>query len=860
MWIADQHIGITNDYIHTTKQTFRFLDDEDTIHEHRPAFDTMAAMVGDENKQHSIADFLARPIQLKTFEWGDSATATSNIFRTGLMEGIKNHNNYSKLVGFRYFRADVEITVVVNSQPFQQGALLISYFPLGSDNEYQYSQTVSLTGRTGTLSTVLNVEDDAPTSLYVPFNHPAGYIDLVNPPDRLLGTVNIDVYVQSGPGPITGTVFIRYLNVKLLGPTSELPHTNFVPPGMSVSAQMGDFYIPPLYAQTSEAEQQSNSGIVTAVSGAVKTAADALGQFSILKPITTPLSWVAGCINKVAMYFGWSKPISLHTTNTVKQTTSRYMANFNGVDTSDALSLDADNKVDQFAFFGEEDVMSIDSMVTRLNYISTTSISVGGAVGTSLLKLHVHPFVGATFTKSTKNDGKYSMHISSNVTYLAYISSMFRYWNGTIRFQLRIIKTKFHSGRLLLSWKPGTVGKADVTSVPMAYSIVWDIAKNNTIVVDVPYMNPKPWLQVMDVQAKISTNSVYNVDCHNGMIEVAVLNKIVASSDQVKKTLDLVVEVAAAPGFNLAFPRDSRLMPITNKSVDSTRSSRDVSVEQERVDDPIYAPDALHGQIGMMAKPVNIVPDGSRPIPLGPERLSIGEKVTSLRQLIKRFVPYYAAGDLATNKFPSSHDDIRNMYQYEVPTVSAKSTVCVVDPTNLAFAPKIHNEPVSGNTNASVIRTDQLTLIGGMFAYYRGGMRFKALPVSTTLASTIENQMFITSLIDPGPYQLFNFPKVDPVSLIGASNPTILTNRSTGSVIEVQVPYYSKYAYTPCRVRNGLDGPNSPETQQFVMYAYGDKTNVTYVPIHYRAAADDFEFIFPIGVPLVQFIHHNLVS
>lgn len=865
MWIADKHTGTTNDYVHTTKQTFRFMDDETGVEEARSSFDTLAAIIGNENRNHSIHDFLARPIPLKTFEWTDSTTATTNIYTTGLMVGLKNHNNYSKIVGFRYFRADIEIMIVVNSQPFQQGALLISYFPLGSTDDYQYSQTVSLTGRSGTLSTVLNVEDDAPTTLFIPFNNPSGYIDIVNSPAHMLGTLNVDVYVQSGPGKIHGTVFMRYLNVKLLGPTSELPSTSYLPPNMQLVGQIGENLAAiPLKDTLTEEKEQSETGIVTAVSGAVKVIADALGGIAILKPIMSPLSWVAGYINKVAMYFGWSKPISLHTTTTVKQTASRFMANFNGVDTSDSLALDADNKIDQFAFFGNEDVMSIDSMVSRLNYIGTSDINVGTTAATSILKLPVHPLVGTTFEKTTDSSSKYFMWTSSNMTYLAYIASMFKYWNGTIRFQFRVIKTKFHSGRFLIAWKPGTVGKANVTGVPMSYTVVWDIAKNNTIVVDIPYMNPKPWLQTLDIQAQIEQITTRNIDTHNGTLEISVLNSIVASSDQVKQKINLVTEVAGAPGFNFAFPRDSRVMPVTNLKNETVHSRCTLHPPTNILDsssdseNDIFVPEHLDGQIGMMVEPISIVPTGSKSIELGAERLSIGEKITSLRQLIKRFVPYFPFGDFDSNKMSTAYNDVRNMFQYTKTLASAKSTVCLVDPTNLAFPPKTTNIPTSSNVNKTIMRADQLTLISGMFAYYRGGFRFKALPVSVSLSSSIENQMFITSLIDSGPYTLATFPKIDPQALVTASNPTILTNRSTGSVIEVQIPYYSKYSYTPCRIKDKLDGPNSPETTQFVMYAYGDRATVNYLPIHYRAAADDFEFLFPIGVPLVQYIHYNI--
>lgn len=858
--IADINIGKTNNYISEVQQTFRFMNDENNVETRRLAAPTPISLMGNEDRVHSITDFLERPIKLDTAIMSSTDTGYPTIMSVDLTRLLDNANNSNKLFGFRYFRADVEFSLYVNSQPFQAGALIMYYIPYSAHSN-SWSQTETMTGVTGFLSTVLNLEDKAPAKIYIPFNHPHGFLDMVDIAGDL-GTLKVGVYepiLSAEPTDAEVTLFGRFANVKLIGPTSEtldntiLTHTaqSYDPKGAedfdfidslncntAHSKTTVDFncnecctpfiillkripqtyfkklrkkcfkYVAQSREQDSESAQQAKSGVVTQISKAVNKVANSLSGIPALEPFALPVSWVSSAVHSVASFFGWSKPTNVTTTVTSKIVSARNMSNFNGTDMSHMLSLDCDNQILPYQFFGDSDQLAFDNIVSRLNRIELFYWHTAAPAGHELATpVDVTPTVGMKF--SPVNGDSDGVHYAKFVSFLAFTASHFRLWHGDITFQLRSIKTPFHSGRMLIRWTPGVTHGNTISDVPMAYSIVWDITTNNTISFTVPYMNPRPWLKTKYSINEIS--SVSNNSNTNGILQFFVLNKLVAANAAVADQISIIVEVCGAKGFSFAHPIDSRLVPVHKNSVPV---------------DPELAP-AYVAQIGEPVNNIDLVPSGMKHEGLHPEQLSTGEKIVSFRQLLKRFTYYRLYG--TSNNF----GNIRNAHHYEL----FEHDVLHLDPYNTEY-------PLKQKTiNTQVNDIDLLSTIGSIFAYKRGGVRLKILPRRKAVSVEERHPTYITSqLYYEGGGDIENAKVAGHTSTYNNNSAIAISRIDLEGVSEIQVPYYSTTAYV--HTHDNFDNTNY-YVRSIVRRNYTSRGDFDI----WRAAADDFDFIFPVGVP-----------
>jgi len=83
-----------------------------------------------EDRIHTITDFLQRPIVVQTGLWSASDATETQLYTANFPEVlIANAMYQEKLRGFVGLRATLVVKVQVNSQPFQQGRLMLQYYP-----------------------------------------------------------------------------------------------------------------------------------------------------------------------------------------------------------------------------------------------------------------------------------------------------------------------------------------------------------------------------------------------------------------------------------------------------------------------------------------------------------------------------------------------------------------------------------------------------------------------------------------------------------------------------------------------------------------------------------------------------------
>jgi len=102
-----------------------------------------------DGRSHNIISFLERPLMMVTAAWQTNVERGTVLQAFELPWDLLFKDMYkTKVDRFYGFRADCEIRVQVNSQPFQAGRLLLSWIPgyryLGGKQDYYKSTVTSL--------------------------------------------------------------------------------------------------------------------------------------------------------------------------------------------------------------------------------------------------------------------------------------------------------------------------------------------------------------------------------------------------------------------------------------------------------------------------------------------------------------------------------------------------------------------------------------------------------------------------------------------------------------------------------------------------------------------------------------------
>jgi hypothetical protein len=166
---------------------------------------------------------------------------------------------------------------------------------------------------------------------------------------------------------------MKFKNIQLRYPTG-LP--------LTATAQIGSEAV----------EEAGGAGIVTSTASAISTALGAVTDIPGISQFAQPALWISKGIADVARQFGWSKPTSIEAPHVTKLSTTRFMANSDGVDTSHMLSLLSTNSLETDAslFRTNIDEMSLSHVARTPSYYTRFNWSTSTAAGAVLFSAR-HP-------------------------------------------------------------------------------------------------------------------------------------------------------------------------------------------------------------------------------------------------------------------------------------------------------------------------------------------------------------------------------------------------------------------------------------------------------------------------------------
>lgn len=574
----------------TEQVTTTFVDDAVVVKTTYPhALSGVTGLSVSPVEEPSIRSFLAKPYLVASYNWTASDVPNTSIMTFNTASAVSVPAWQAKLYGFNLFRGTFKVKLVINAQPFQAGRLLLHALPFvtASPGTYESSHSIDLTQKTQQPNVELDCRDTS-AELEIPWVGPDPWMTTTS---ALLDWGKI--YVTPLSPLLTGTSGSTGVEIQMF---ISILDAQFAAP---IVPQSGDRRKRRTQKLSSEMESEvlaEGKPISTALKLAAR-AAETVSGVPLLSSIAKPASWVLRASAGLASNFGWSKPNLTTAPNFVVLRPFHNFGNSEGTSQAEPLSITADPYVSLLPGFAGTDVdeMSWNYLKSIPAYLTHFAFTTSNNVSDSLYKQAIGPLL--LYNQYSNGLGTPATAIYRTFPPFGYLSNAFGRYRGGIKIILKIVKTDYHSGRVLVTWSPRPSLATDPTSATSVYSMrtIIDIREVTEVEMTLPYMLQSAWQQF---------------DLDMGTIQVRVLNTLQAPAT-VGASIDFLVYYAAAEDYEVAVSNNPSLTPYCPQSGDKPNT-----------------------------KSVGVIGNDTSTIPMV-EEYSIGEKFTSVKQLISRYSRWY---------------------------------------------------------------------------------------------------------------------------------------------------------------------------------------------------------------------------
>jgi hypothetical protein len=745
-----------------------------------------------------IIAFLSKPIELESGTLKNTDTVSS-FNKRALPSFALNQNIYgNKLSGFLGFKADMRFKFILNGTRFQSGRYKLTWTPIGGAPSggsqalsWWNAHNATLVQRSQLMGVEMDVSCDTEGDLVIPFSSFLNYFPLATKVANV-GTYFGDVgYIHLMPyaaldsivTPIVAPyrIMFNFENIELISPAA--PQMARVSKGNKSKS-------------LSESEKDSQG--VGPISGpllSVSKASNELVSIPLLSDYARGLSWATDIIGNAALAFGWSKPINnMATTRNLPQILP-YMGNVDTVDQSLPLSVFVKNEVEDVEGFSGTDVdeTSFKFLATIPAYNQTLSWTTATPAGTQLSFFPMDP---STYGLSRVVNGMTLVDLAP----CAYIARKFRYYRSSMIFTFKIVKTEFHSGRLLVGFYPETNVNAFTSARSMdnsnyVHREIVDVRMCNEFTLRVPYTASTPF-------------SVSGLPF--GFLHVFVFDQLVCP-DNVPNTVKILVEVSCGEDCEFSVPVIKPSAPVLN-----------LSPQMSNLQD-----DSVCNLISTDIGSSRVLSDN-----LMSSKACIGESILSFRSLLK--MSHQICPHVLTTS-PVIGDVWLTIHPFLV--TYFWNQVTPIYPT---FLGTLFDE------------------LSSMYTFSRGGMRFKLVNHSPVVGF---RPIIATSMFDnlPGVSNPIVYSNVNPVGdspMVGSGKPVAYSSNTNAS-IELQTPQYTG-THSRNNILNMCAGsamvPNIefPNSTTRLLITIPGQTSYSEWAI-YRSVSDDFNLGQFVSIPPLRY-------
>jgi hypothetical protein len=448
------------------------------------------------------------PIRLASFQWTTGTAEGTQFLRYKLPEAFLLNETFHKLMlqTYTFYKADIKITIQINATPQHMGLLCLWYDPFNQYADTSFTPT-TYTGKPGpktpnvfTVSgqphAYLQACDSDPIDLPIRYEHPQSCLTTNSiDPITNMGTFGVMVInalecPPTSSSSVTVQMWMSFENVEVGIPIWN--HTPAIPAiQQSEDREVVDLRTPDDYVEVGAMKDEDSygpprqakqtawwekglgflAGVGGAVwngftgnwGGAVRNGVEAVKSLLMDKP-PDPLRAVNNMLFPV--------PPLAHTQGVAGyvRLDAAPMGGYTNIDFSSSDPIEQKMMT----------IMKTPMMCYRFNW------SESDAPGTQLFRLPVTPSV----CNYQQVGGDYRLisgtvaetpgtYILRNPTYLSKVSSLFRFWKGSIKYHFQFITTSLHTGKVMCTFIPNNYTSPGTQTLPQqtcASSEVFDVA------------------------------------------------------------------------------------------------------------------------------------------------------------------------------------------------------------------------------------------------------------------------------------------------------------------------------------------------------------------------------------------------
>eukprot|EP00494_Astrolonche_serrata_P030372 UN30639 len=417
------------------------------------------------NSQTELGEFLSRPVSILNLTWAENTDV--NFVVNPWFRFFDDARIKKKIDNFSFLSCNLKVKLMINASPFYYGVGVMAYLPLSVFDAGNVSPASD--------EQLFGVHSQRPHVYFYPQSNQGGELTLpyINYKDWLdvgaqsdffnMGNLNIQTIGNlRNANSVAGTgvsiqIYAWAEDVKLAGNTTGL-------------------------ALQSQDEYAEKNGSVSKPASAIARAMGNLSDVPVIGPYARASGMIASKISEVASWFGFTN------TPIIDDSTPFHGKPFYGYASPeisipvDKLCIDPKNELSidpRVAGVEPDDEMMIAKIIEREAFLFQTEFDSINVVDDNILTIRVNPFMHNTVAAANQDIVQF--------TPMGHLSQMFKYWRGDIIYRFQFLASKYHRGRVRLSWDPTAATSADTVSATVNYTKIIDIAETPNFEIRVPY-------------------------------------------------------------------------------------------------------------------------------------------------------------------------------------------------------------------------------------------------------------------------------------------------------------------------------------------------------------------------------------
>jgi len=614
-----------------------------------------------------LGDFLSRPTLIANYSWNEGGVAS-------VLQTIKpwhlffnNTQIRKKIDNYAFIRCNLHIKVLINASPFYYGLAISAYNPLEGITSNPVRASTSFAVDLVTYSQFPHIKiqpsESAGGEMQLGFLYHKNWLSLTSAQDlqdmgtlRLIACTPLNSANGVAGQSVTVSTYAWATDVEVMGPT------------VTLAVQSKDEYA---------------DGPVSRPASAIAAVANRLSDLPVIGSFAKATAMGATAVSKIAALFGYTNVPVIDPVHAFQNSNLPMLASA-GIGTAvEKLTLDPKSELSidpGLHGLSSEDVLSISRICGHEALLTSIAWNVSDSVDTQIFNARVNPVLSSSYPET--NATRYGLIPA------AYIGRLFQYWRGDIIFRFKVVCSKYHKGRIRITYDP--VGRIDTNSDSqnVTFTTILDIGECNDAEFTIPYHQAASFqrVRVLDQDNWSSGNSLgADSKLDNGQVSVRVLNTL--SAPVAVAPAYLVVYVRMGENFEFAVPMSGAAdnFPLSLYSVQSEDTieltSRSFVIGENR---------KPHPQRHLM---------------------NFGEAVVSLRSVLQR-----ASIAEVSNVVPLS----ANLYARWYQLFGRMPLLFGFDPNGLTLATKL----AGGASTINFVPFHPLPFVTAMFKGYRGGINW----------------------------------------------------------------------------------------------------------------------------------------